>query len=57
MSKSKPKEENRCSNCGCFMQYEDNSYLSEGGWTENEGFVCNNPRCKRNEEEKNEHTD
>ena len=39
------KEERRCESCGCFMEYVDNSYLSEGGWTENEGYVCNNPKC------------
>jgi hypothetical protein len=27
------------------MEYVDNSYLSEGGWFENEGYVCNNPKC------------
>lgn len=36
----------RCKHCGCFMAYENNSYQSEGGWTEDEGFVCNNSNCK-----------
>jgi hypothetical protein len=41
-------EEFRCEYCGCYMAYEDNSYLSEGGWHEDEGYVCNNPKCKSN---------
>ena len=43
-------EINRCKYCGCFMKYEDNSYLGEGGWVENEGYVCNNPKCKSNKD-------
>jgi len=45
------KEENRCKFCGCYMEYVDNSYLSEGGWCEDEGFVCNNKNCKGERDE------
>ncbi len=35
----------KCKFCGCFMQFIDNSYLSENGWFEDEGYVCKNENC------------
>ncbi len=43
---SKVKDERKCQYCGCYMEHFDNGYLSEGGWTEDEGFKCNNSKCK-----------
>jgi hypothetical protein len=40
--------EDRCKECGCFLTIEDNSYLGQGGWVENEAIYCKNPRCKSN---------
>jgi len=49
----KKKDENRCDICGCFLGSFDNSYQSEGGWTENEGYyACESKRCKKIREEK-----
>lgn len=36
----------RCPYCGCFLTIEDNSYLGQGGWVENEAIYCSNPKCK-----------
>lgn len=44
-------EEYRCEFCGCYMKHIDNSYLGEGGWVEDEGYVCNNTNCKINKPE------
>ena len=41
-------EENRCPVCGCYLEHIDNSYLSEGGWYEDESYVCNNSKCELN---------
>lgn len=41
-------KESRCSFCGCIMEHIDDSYLSEGGWTEDEWFKCNNKKCITN---------
>ena len=43
------EDNNRCIYCGCFLPYVDNSYLSEGGWCEDEGYgECHNKKCKMN---------
>ena len=44
--------EGRCLICGTFMEYHDNSYLSENGWFEDEGYECVNPECRLNKKEK-----
>jgi len=39
----------RCNYCGAFLTIEDNSYLGQGGWVENEAIYCKNSRCKSND--------
>lgn len=43
-------DERRCSCCGAYLRWHDDSYLGEGGWVENEWAECMNPLCQLNKQ-------